>query len=420
MVPFLVRSTAYAPIKGNMHTCFIPLYVYRHVLDQLNVATCTHNVHAHASHHTHTHTRDNTKAAHSVWRGLSREASNSQTVQPFEYFLLGGGRVRWAGGASTRHVACVWVCGLRSWCEAFVCVVGPSSMMLRLRPFAVAHRAIPLGTPRILTRQARTRPISTVSRRARSLYEGYDGLLQRYRLATTTVTGAVLAFAGDACTQTATSADGLDGYDLNRGVSFAFFGATVTGPVNFLWLSRLDSLVTRLAPQAGWLAIGTKVTIQTFFFQPFVYVPLFFGFSAALRGWSFETAQERVRQEYTRTVVSLWSFWTPIVVFTFAVLPVRQQAIFFSGVSLVWNAVLSFLSNQIPSRTSAEVEEPPSSSSQPVPESGEKRLRRSPSGRFLPSHQPPMGILDNDPQELRNRGPTDQSVIGFLLGPGLM
>ena len=47
------------------------------------------------------------------------------------------------------------------------------------------------------------------------------------------------------------------------------------------------------------------------------------------------------------------------------------------------------------------------------------RLVRTNSGRYLPSYQPPMGILDNDPRPPR-RGPTDQSVLGFLLGPGLM
>eukprot|EP00966_Prymnesium_polylepis_P037059 860097-Prymnesium_polylepis.1 len=43
------------------------------------------------------------------------------------------------------------------------------------------------------------------------------------------------------------------------GVSFALFGATVTGPVNFYWLSTLDRIVRAAAPQGGPLAVCCKV-----------------------------------------------------------------------------------------------------------------------------------------------------------------
>ena len=91
--------------------------------------------------------------------------------------------------------------------------------------------------------------------RGRAWFEAYDSLLQRHRLATTTVTGGVLAIVGDAFTQAATQ----PAYDASRGTSFALFGATVTGPVNFLWLNRLDKIVRSLAPQGGALGIGCKV-----------------------------------------------------------------------------------------------------------------------------------------------------------------
>ena len=224
--------------------------------------------------------------------------------------------------------------------------------------------------------------------RAISYYEWYDSCLRTHRLLTTTLTGGVLALVGDAFTQTATQPS----YDLTRGVSFAIFGATVTGPVNFWWLSRLDAIVTKLAPAGGALAIGTKVVVQTFFFQPMVYVPLFFTFSACFRGWSMSTAWSRVEAEYSNTVRSIWGFWTPICVFTFAVLPVRHQAVFFSAVSLGWNAILSFLSNR------------PAS----CPSCTER-------------HLPPMGIVDNDGlPPIKNPALSNQRIIGFILGPGLM
>ena len=319
----------------------------------------------------------------------------------------------------------------------------------------------------------------TLRARLRGAYLIYDELLQTQRLITTTVTGAVLAVLGDAFTQVATT--GWTSYDLYRGVGFGFFGATVTGPVNFVWLNLLNDAVNRLAPQGGMRAVVAKVTIQSAFFQPFVYVPLFFGFTAAFRGWSPQQARERIGAEYVGTLQSLWAFWTPICVFTFACLPVRQQAIFFSGVSLAWNAILSFLTYgggvvaavledqtaSLPS-AAAQATHPTADDSNPLasPDARETvavggprttwealdrrgeaaaregarravrpasaadecdatqpppRMVRTPSGRWLPAHQPPMAILDNDANPPPKREAlSDQRIIGFLLGPGLM
>ena len=46
----------------------------------------------------------------------------------------------------------------------------------------------------------------------------------------------------------------------------------------------------------------------------------------------------------------LWLFWTPSVVFTFAVLPVRSQAVFFAGVGFAWNVILSAYAGAGPAR----------------------------------------------------------------------
>ena len=92
--------------------------------------------------------------------------------------------------------------------------------------------------------------------------------------------------------------------------------------------------------------------------------------------------------------------------------PVIPQAMCFSAVSLVWNALLSFLANR------HLLAQPPTDAElKATVYSG--MLVRTKSGRYLPTHQPPMGILDNDPT-LPKSSPTDQTVLGFLLGPGLM
>ncbi len=184
----------------------------------------------------------------------------------------------------------------------------------------------------------------------RAALRSYDELLKQRPLSTTSAVGAALGVGGDALTQQITSAP----YDLPRALSFGLFGAFLTGPVNYVWLPRLDSLVTSLAPAGGLRAVAIKVGFQGLFFQPAVYLPLFFGFSAATRGWSYDATAERVRSDYGRTLVSLWSFWTPICIYVFSSLPVRQQSTVFSLVSFTWNALLSFLSNGSETSTALE------------------------------------------------------------------
>ena len=86
--------------------------------------------------------------------------------------------------------------------------------------------------------------------------------------------------------------------------------------------------------------------------------------------------------------------------------------------ALAWNAILSFLSNR---NESVAVETKEAHESVGVAPD-RKRLTRTLTAaeRLLPTYQPPMGILDNDPQQPRPRPPTDQTIIGYLLGPGLM
>lgn len=177
------------------------------------------------------------------------------------------------------------------------------------------------------------------------LVAAYDGLLLRHRLKTTSASGAVLAWAGDACTQRATAPVSSSQYDTRRGAAFTLLGGLVTGPVNFVWLAHLDRAVRYVAPGGGMRALMSKLALQSSIFQPFIYLPLFYGCSAAVRSWSFEMTTARMRAEYGRTLRTLWLFWTPCVAFAFGVLPVRQQAVFFAGVGFLWNAVLSFIDN---------------------------------------------------------------------------
>lgn len=181
---------------------------------------------------------------------------------------------------------------------------------------------------------------------ARSIARRYDTLLQRHRLITSTVSGAVLSFAGDQVIQRSSA----EPYDADRAAAFTIFGGVLTGPINYNWLDALERAVRRLAPAGGAPALAAKVTLQSVFFQPFVYLPTFFGTNAVVRGWSVGEVLAHSKAEFSGTLVRLWIVWTPAVVFTFGYLPVRQQAVFFSGVGFVWNCILSWYAGAGPVR----------------------------------------------------------------------
>ena len=127
-----------------------------------------------------------------------------------------------------------------------------------------------------------------------------------------------------------------------RLIAFTVFGSLLTGPINFVWLNALEKWTSQIVPTGGfWARIGCKVFLQSTILQPFIYLPTFYSVTSIVRGWSPTEAYVKVREAYPGTLVRLWMFWTPCVVYTFGWLPVRQQAVFFSGVGFAWNVVLS-------------------------------------------------------------------------------
>ena len=234
----------------------------------------------------------------------------------------------------------------------------------------------------------------------RRLLAAYDSLLARHRLRTGTVSGAVLSGAGDFLVQRASH----DEFDVDRLAAFTIFGAALTGPINYVWLSTLERLVVSMAPSGGVRALVSKTIIQSVFFQPFVcvpasrfsrhltralpmppclrlsrrragstlgrYLPTFYATNAIVRRWSAAEAVEHVRGEFVGTLTKLWLFWTPTVVFAFGALPVRRQAVFFAGIGFAWNVVLSWFAGEGPRRelTDARL------ASQPTPVPAARRL----------------------------------------------
>ena len=146
----------------------------------------------------------------------------------------------------------------------------------------------------------------------------YDHLLTRHRLFTTFVTGCVLGGLGDAAAQAgqslssandyvAESVAGSDSYDLERGAAFTVFGGVLAGPMNYLWLQRLERLTERLTPRLGHLrTLVVKFCSHTLVFQPLIYLPTFYTVTALVRKWSPDDFVRHVREGFTSTLTRIW------------------------------------------------------------------------------------------------------------------
>jgi hypothetical protein len=193
-------------------------------------------------------------------------------------------------------------------------------------------------------------------------------MLSRQPFRTSTITGAILGWAGDALTQRRQlleqaaehcqtnlqrpepaedrSSDAVPAqFDIRRSLVFAVFSAYMSGPVNYVWLVQLHRAVAYVAPNGGARALVAKMALQASILQPLIFLPSYFAFNGVVRGWSRQDTLERARREYWPTLQYVWAFWTPAVAFAFGVLPMRQQPAFFALVGFAWNACLSAFSN---------------------------------------------------------------------------
>ena len=184
------------------------------------------------------------------------------------------------------------------------------------------------------------------------LLKSYGNLLHDHPIPTKMATATILAAGGDAIAQR--SQDTYEEYDLNRGASFAIFGAVYTGAFQHFWFdwlnhnlaSSMSSLSPTLAmalgsPSAPTVLAMSKMGANQFLMVPFVYMPLFFLVTGALQGLSTEQTTDRAKELYTQIIVRNWAFWLPAQFVQFNFVSPDWQIPYLCAMGLVWTFLLS-------------------------------------------------------------------------------
>jgi len=202
-----------------------------------------------------------------------------------------------------------------------------------------------------------------------NVWHEYDRALHDHPLEAKVLTASVCAAVGDLIAQRS-SVSGRFAYDQVRALAFMAFGASYGGAFQHFFFDFLNviyaadgPLVSSLASSLDavfhvppdQLAAAAKAATNLFGAVPLLYMPLSLAFTGVLAGLDQEAAMARARSMYVPLLKRYYSFWLPINGLAFSVVPAASVVPFFSGSSIMWNAILSVAGRQVQTQTAADL-----------------------------------------------------------------
>jgi len=211
------------------------------------------------------------------------------------------------------------------------------------------------------------------------LLDVYDAALTAAPLVTKAATSAVLFALGETVQQALRRPRSASPLDSGRIARFALVGGVVHGPLFAAFFPALDAAVDPVAasaaaalgsagPSPGALAAALKVLIDQAAFTPFLWLPLFFGSTAALEaaagipdpldavgrgaadggggaassGWTRAAREARDKGwGLTPTLRANWLYWVPANVINYGLIDPSYRVLYVNGAALLWTAYLS-------------------------------------------------------------------------------
>jgi protein Mpv17 len=197
----------------------------------------------------------------------------------------------------------------------------------------------------------------------------YGALLAAHPVTTNVMTACVLGLAGDAIAQSrehmvrhagvvnATSGTRA-AYDVRRGCSFATFNAVYRGGFQHFAFPALFSAcqgnvlgpVLSVVPVVKGQQLSRaleRMLVNQLFVVPVFFYPLFFLMSGWLQQLTPRESLLRARQHFKHLAVMNWSFWMPINLLQFLLLPARWQVACSCLCGFLWNAYLSLVAGSV-------------------------------------------------------------------------
>ncbi|KAL7476564.1 hypothetical protein ACHAW6_002420 [Cyclotella cf. meneghiniana] len=188
---------------------------------------------------------------------------------------------------------------------------------------------------------------------ALQMFSDYRTLLAVHPLSTKVITGAILAFAGDAVAQ---GQEKGHVYNPARGASFAAFDMTYRAAQHYLFPVIIDMCqghfflgivqsigLSQVLGNVHVLATLERSLANQLVVVPFFYYPVFFLFTGCMQGLALSEGLDRAKQKFVPLMKRNLLFWIPIQYAQFAFVPLDLQIPFLCVAGLVWTYILSVL-----------------------------------------------------------------------------
>lgn len=179
----------------------------------------------------------------------------------------------------------------------------------------------------------------------------YRGSLDVHPIATSMVTGGILAFLGDFIAQKANASSPDDKYDPTRAASLVSFDVVYRASQCALFPEivklcdgrHLGSILPMadLSGDMHNLAVLEQTLANQFVVIPFFYYPVFFTLTGFAQGLSAEASLERAQSTIVPLLKRNWLFWIPVQYFQFGYVEEQLQIPFLCVAGLAWTFILS-------------------------------------------------------------------------------
>ncbi|XP_060580992.1 mpv17-like protein 2 [Ruditapes philippinarum] len=166
-------------------------------------------------------------------------------------------------------------------------------------------------------------------------------MFSKYLLVTNTATASSLLALGDCIIQHIEKMDNKEkSYNFQR-TGRMFTMGFLFGPVSHVWYKILD----RYLPGAGLRTVACKILADQTVAGPFFCSAFFMGMSL-LEGKSRQEGMEEVKAKFWTVYMLDWCLWPPAQFINFFFLPPNLRVVYVSGITLVWNTILSWMKHK--------------------------------------------------------------------------
>jgi protein Mpv17 len=172
-------------------------------------------------------------------------------------------------------------------------------------------------------------------------WSSYEVALEAKPVATKTIINVVIYLLGDWLSQTVFQKKNILEFDALRTLRNGFIGLCF-GPLVVEYYQFSD----RILPVDGGLLNRVEKILMDQTLYLTVKCSIYIMAVGVLQGDSVQTAAQNVKDKLAGIVKTAWKFWPLIHCITYSVIPAQHRILWVNMVDLVWNAILSSISQK--------------------------------------------------------------------------